>query len=124
MAVAMDIEVPRNGHFLKGFTLEAFEEVDGEEIWSPIDITGWTFALDVKASAGASGPPIASATFSDLDGLTGYVSVKIDGSDFASVEGEQEVVRLSYDYLAKDIDNIIMVEARGQVILLPGTSSI
>lgn len=124
MAGGMDIEVPRNGHYFQCWWMEAMDIVDGEDVWRPLDITAWTFSLDVKASAGLEGSPIASATFSGADSIAGTINVKLDGADFSDVDGKQEIVRLAYDCLAKDTDGIIMVQLRGQVILLPGVSTI
>lgn len=117
MPVNMDIEVPRNASYKQGWT---FRDKLTKE---PLDITGWTFALDVKYNAGASAV-IASAIFNNIVGPDGTVDVQINGSDFSAVEGVQEKVVLAYDCLAKDIDGLVIVQTRGQVYLMPGVSTI
>lgn len=118
MAALLDIEVPRNGQYKQGWKFR--DRLTGVDL----DISDWTFALDVKASPGADGSPIASAVFSNMVGVEGTIDVFLDGADFASVEGEQEVVRLSYDCLAKDGGDVTVVQLRGQIILMPGVSTL
>lgn len=116
MPAELDIEVPRNGNYFTGWTLT--DETD-----TPLDITGWSLALSVKSAAGA-GPVISAAIFSGRDDPNGFFNVRLRGSDFASVPGVMETVKLAYDFVAKDADNIAIVETRGHIHLKPGVTSL
>ena len=118
MAAIMQIRVPRNAEYKQNWRFR--HRIGGDAL----DITGWTFALDVKASSGASGPPIASATFDNIVAVEGSVDVTILGSDFSAVEGSQEVVRLAYDCLVEDSDGVVVAMVEGEVLLTPGVSTI
>lgn len=118
MPAEMNIEVPRNGSYFQRWTFR--DRLTRE----PLDISEWTFALDIKSAAGAPGSPVGSAIFSDVDGPGGGVNVRIDGADLSEVEGAQEIVRLAYDFLGRDEESVITVEARGQIILMPGVSTL
>jgi hypothetical protein len=110
-----DIAVQRNAEYLRNWSL-----VDGNR--DPVDLTGSTFALDIKYAAGAPDPPLASGTVAiEGDPVNGVISVHIDGADFAALPGDQEVVRLAYDLVATQA-GLKMVLARGALLLQPGVS--
>lgn len=118
MTATTPIRVPRNAQYKMGWTFR------DRKTRAPLDISDWTFALDVKASAGAPGPPIASATFDNIVAIEGAVDVTLTGSDFSAVEGSQEVVRLAYDCLVQDGDGVVVALVDGVVLLTPGVSTI
>lgn len=115
MPAELDIEVPRNGNYFKGWTL-----TDDQN--APLDITGWALKLQIKAVAG-SGPVIANATFSGRIDAQGFFNVRINGADFSAVDGPMETVKLAYDFLATDIAAIPIVETRGHIYLTPGVTT-
>lgn len=115
MPAEMNIEVPRNGNYFKGWTLE-------DDLGNPLDITGWTLRLQARPVAGAGGAAIASALISGRDDAQGFFNVRLRGSDFAAVPGSMEIVKLAYDFIAFDADNIVIVETRGQIHLIPGVT--
>lgn len=117
MTAQMPIRVPRNAQYKVGWT---FLDRKTRE---PLDISDWTFALDVKYSAGF-GSPIASATFDNIDAPAGSVDVTINGADFATVRGAQETVRLAYDCLVQDSDGVVVAMVEGVVLLTPGVSTL
>lgn len=115
MAASLDIEVPRNGDYFAGWTLR--DQNTGE----PLDVTGWTLAMQVRHVAG-QGSVVASAQFSGRIDHAGYFDVLLLGSDFAAVPGGSEIVRLAYDFRATDADGVRVIETRGQIILIPGVT--
>ena len=118
MAAYLDIEVQRNADYHATWRFR--DKITGE----PLNVSSWLFSLQVRPVAGASGPPIAYGSVDITDALEGKVGVKIRGSDFAAVEGEMEIVRLAYDFIAKDRTDTKVVDVRGQIILIPGVSSV
>lgn len=110
-----DIGLPRNGSYQKTWTLR---DDDG----NPIDLTGYTFAMAVKASAGAPGAAIANATIVPVGALTnGQISVTLLGSAFAAVPGPQDIVRLAYDFKATKA-SVPNIWVQGTIVLTPGVS--
>jgi len=118
MPFERDIEVPRNSSY---FRCWKFRDAD---CGAPLDISGWSFALHIKALATTGAPVIAAAHFSDVDGINGTVNIRIDGFDLSGVDGEQEIVRLPYDFLARDEDSVVTTQVRGTIILTPGVTTI
>ena len=115
MPANMDIEVQRNGSYSQSWT---FLDKNTRE---PLDLTGWTFKLDVKRNAGAS-EVIASAVIDQIDIADASINVTIPGSAFSAIEGAQETVTLAYDLLIRDSANLPVVQTRGNVYLTPGVS--
>ncbi|MBB5709355.1 hypothetical protein [Sphingomonas xinjiangensis] len=115
MAADLDIEVPRNGDYCQGWWME------DQETGEPIDITGWTLGLSVRAVAG-QGSVIASAAFRNRDDVAGYFEPLLSGQQFDGVPGANRIVRLAYDFRATDAEGIRVIETRGQIILHPGVT--
>lgn len=113
--IDFDITVPRNGDYFRTWQLV---DVSG----APIDLTGHTLVLAVRAAAGEEGDPIASATITIEPLPHGMFDVLLHGADFDDVEGSMEIVNLAYDLKRTDPTGIITVELRGAVILKPGVS--
>lgn len=108
------IELERNGTYV-----ESWQITDDEGV--AIDVTGWTFAMDVKYAAGESDPPLASATVTVDNAATGELTVQIEGADFAAVDGEKEKVILAYDFVAVE-SGVPQVYVGGPLILVPGVT--
>jgi len=109
-----NIEVQRNGSYRKTWS---FKAPDG----TPVDLTGATYEMDIKHAAG-DGTVLASFTVA-LEGLAsaGQISVALDGSALAAVDGVNEIVRLAYDLLVTQ-SGVKMILARGALLLTPGVS--
>lgn len=112
--VKMDIELQRNATFARQFALT-------DDTGAALDLTGATFAFDVKARAGDPDPPLASATVTVVNAAGGLVKVVLAGSLFAAIDGDYEAVRLAYDFIGTQA-GISTVLARGTLTLLPGVS--
>jgi hypothetical protein len=115
MTAYLDIEVPRNGDYLRESQL-----VDVDD--NPIDITNSTFVMSVRSAAGASGSVLASFTVTKLEPYAeGRFTEKLSGSALSAVAGAMEVVRLAYDIKRTDA-GIVTIEREGAVLLKPGVS--
>lgn len=111
MALELDIEVPRNGHYFEAWQLT---DVGGD----PISLIGHTITMSARAMAG-SGAIVASADI-DIDaGADGTFTVKWTGADFDTFPGATEIVRLAYDMKDTGPDGITKLVVRGQIILFP-----
>lgn len=113
MAADLDIEVARNAAFLRQLTIT---DDDG----APIDLTGASFALDVRSAAGV-GSVLASATVTVDDAPNGLLTIELLGSAFSGVTGTTEIVRLAHDFLATQ-DSVTIALVRGEIVLLPAVS--
>lgn len=90
---SLTLQVERNGSMARTLFLE-------DSLGNPTDLTGVTFAGQVRRAAGVTGSPIAAFTISITDAVNGQVRISIIGSAFDAVEGVQEVVTLAYDIVA------------------------
>lgn len=115
MTVMMDIEVPRNGDFLRTSQLV---DLDGQ----PIDLTSNSMTLEIRRLAGDGGAPVARGTITILPGIMGYFDELIRGADLAAITGPYEIVRLAYDLRRVDGGGILTIERRGSIILVPGVT--
>lgn len=114
MAANLDLQVQRNA--MLGRTL-SFTDREGD----PLDLTGATFDLGIRYSAGASGDRVASGVVNIIDAALGQVSVSINGANFGAVPGAMEIVVLAYDLIAiQGGDRMALM--RGSLILIPGVS--
>jgi len=115
----MDVEIPRSG--AAQFTL-LLQDVEG----GPVDLTGVDVAIEFRNEAGDSAT-IKTAGVEANDNETGLVwtdqangqaLVTYYGSDFAALDGQYEVVRLSHKIrFTKAGDAPLLVF--GRVNLLP-----
>lgn len=110
MSASINIEVPRNGHYLAEWRLQ-------DDEGAPIDLTGHEIAMTCRAVAGLGGI-IASADINILEPTGGAFTVDWDGADFDGVDGPTEIVRLAYD-LKHTGGGTVEVPVRGQIILMP-----
>lgn len=116
----MDIEVPRNGDWIReGQLLAALRDGTTE----PIDLTGHTMELWIKRLAGDTGAPLATGTITIEPGIEGYYEELIHGADLAAVTGQYNVVALAYDLRRTDPDGLLIVERRGAIYLTPGVTN-
>lgn len=115
MTVEMDIEVPRNGDYVRRSQL-----VDDKGL--PIDLTSNTMELEIRRLAGDGGIPVASGIITIEPGANGYFEELIRGSDLGPISGTYAVVRFAYDLRRNHPDGIKTVERRGHVLLVPGTT--
>jgi hypothetical protein len=115
MAFYLPLTIHRNGAFRRRL---AFTE---PRTGVPIDLTGATFVLRVRRSAGAPGSPIATASIIVEDAPGGIIEVTLLGSAFSLVEGTQDIVTLAYD-LVMTQGGVPRVLAEGPLTLKPGVS--
>lgn len=108
MSAIMNIDLPRNGHFLREFTVYA---QDG----SIVDLTGATIAASARDIPG--GVIIASADATVTDGPAGKFELLWTGSDFDSFGSLTQVARPSYDCKITLLG--ITDVFRGQINLIP-----
>jgi hypothetical protein len=108
MTATLNIDLPRNGHFLRELTVYA---QDG----SVVDLTGAT--LEASARDIPGGTIIASAAVSLVEATAGKLELLWTGSDFDSFGSLTQVARPSYDL--KITLNGITDVIRGQINLLP-----
>jgi hypothetical protein len=113
------IAIPRNGVYEQDWQFRA-RSVDGRT-WEPIDLTGHTLAMRFKRVAG-QGSVIANATFNIYDPANGWFTVRINGSDFSSVQGSTDIVTLAYDLKSIASDGTAFVYPSGHALLMPGVS--
>lgn len=113
--VKRDLEIPRNADYFQEWRLL---DPDGAES-SPIDLTGCTLELDVRAFAG-EGVVIASATIDVVEATDGRFTVLIHGSDFAATGEPSTAVSLAYDLRLTYPDGVQRIPIRGHVIATPG----
>lgn len=111
MATSFDIEVPRQGDWLKEIQL-----TDGEG--APSNLTGCTFEWKARAVAG-TGAVLASATVTLIDGAEGTFSVQWHGPDFDGFGIATQPVRVAHDLKITFPDGTIDVPVRGQLIIYP-----
>jgi hypothetical protein len=111
MAISFDIEVPRQGDWVKELQLT---DIDG----GPISIGGCTFEWKARAIAGA-GSVLASASVTILEASEGIVRAVWHGPDFDSHGLVTERVRVAHDLKQTYPDGTIDVPFRGQLILYP-----
>ncbi|WP_422057698.1 hypothetical protein [Sphingomonas sp.] len=111
MATSFDIEVPRQGDWLKEIQL-----TDAEG--NPANLTGCTIEWSARATAGA-GSVLASATTSLIDGNEGLFSARWHGPDFDGFGIVTQPVRVAHDLKVTYPDGTIEVPVRGQLIIYP-----
>lgn len=110
----LDLEVPRNGHFFRTWQ---FTDAAGE----PVDLS--TATLTMKARDTAGGSVIATGTLTAITAAQGLFSAKWTGSDFDSYGNVFEATRASYDVKCVYGDGIIDILVRGQLIIIPESTS-
>lgn len=115
----MDIEIPRNGDWIREGQLLA-TLADGTT--EPIDLTGHTLELEIRALAGDAGSPVATGDITVEPGIFGFYQELIRGADLGAVSGTYQVVTLSYDLRRTDPDGILTVERRGNIFFTPGVT--
>lgn len=115
MAVELNIEVPRQGDFVREYTLA---DTNGD----PHDLNGATIDWDAREVAG-QGAVIASATITIIDAITGTIEAKWHGPDFDAVGEPTEIVRVAHDMKLVLDGGDIDVPIRGQINLMPEVTS-
>lgn len=110
----LDIEVPRDGHYLEGWRLRDIAGV-------ALNLTGHTVTAAAQAASG-TGPVVASAVIDLYDALNGRFNMKWTGTDFAGVEGATEIVRLAWKLRDTAPDGITKDIVAGEIILTPENS--
>lgn len=115
MAVTMDIEVPRNGDFLRTSQLV-------DDAGAPIDLTGNTLEMEIRRLPGDGGSAVATGTITIWPGIDGYFDELIRGADLGAISGTYAVVRFAYDLRRTHPDGILTVERRGHINYVPGTT--
>lgn len=110
------ITLERNSTWQKTWTI-----ADNDGV--PIDITGWTFEMEVKASAGAPGAALANANITVTDAPGGELEIVLEGADFAAVAGTQDTVVLAYDLRAIKTGGVPETLVKGPINLEPGVTT-
>lgn len=108
MTAILNIDLPRNGHFLRELTAYA---QDG----SVVDLSDAT--LEASATDIPGGTVIAEATMTVTDAAAGQFEMLWTGSDFNSFGSLTEAARPAYD--AKITIAGITDVFRGQISLIP-----
>lgn len=111
MAVSFDIEVPRQGDWLREIQL-----TDADE--NPSNLTGCTIVWSARATAGA-GSVLASATVDLLSGSGGLFRARWHGPDFDGFGVATQSVRVAHDIKITYPDGTIEVPVRGKLIIYP-----
>lgn len=109
----LNIDLPRNGHFLRELTAYA---QDG----SIVDLTGAT--LEASARDIPGGTVIASAVMTLTDPTAGKFEMLWTGADFDAFGSLTEVARPSYDAKITPLGGVTDV-FRGQINLIPECTS-
>lgn len=115
MPVQMDIEVPRNGDYMRQGQLV-------DDVGAPIDLTSNVMALEIRRLAGDTGSPIAAAAVEIEPGTNGFFTETILGADLGNVSGTFDVVRFAYDLVRTDSAGLRFVERRGFINYVPGVT--
>lgn len=89
----LPIRLARNGSWSRTLLIE-------DELGAPVDLTGVTFAGQVRAVAGASGAALATIDIDVIDAAGGQILATLLGSQLDAVEGPMETVRLAHDIIA------------------------
>ena len=110
----MDIRVYRNADYCEDWQLN-------DNIGAPIDLTGCTLGLSIRANAG-QGSVIATGAVILHDPGNGVFTVFIDGAALSSVAGAGQIVRLAYDLRLTYPDGIQAIPVAGHIILTPGVT--
>lgn len=112
-----DITLQRNADFSRGFTL-----TDDAEPPVPLDLTGATFDMDIRYTAGVSGAPLVDVPIVCETPVTGYFEFTLSGSMFINIGNPVVNARFVYDIIAtQDGRRIPLVS--GNILLLPGVSN-
>lgn len=112
MTAILNIDVPRNGHFMRDLTVYA---QDG----SIVDLTGATLEADARDIPG--GTVIASAALTIIEASAGVFRMIWTGADFDAFGSLTEVARPSYD--CKITKAGITDVFRGQINLIPESTA-
>lgn len=115
MAFYLPISLHRNGSFVRRLVFK--DPATG----GPVDLTGATFVMRTRRSAGAPGSPLATATVTVVNAAGGIIEVSLLGSAFNLVDGLQDIVVLAYDIVMVQ-SGVPRVLAEGPLLLKPGVS--
>ncbi|WP_395393038.1 hypothetical protein WBP07_17865 [Novosphingobium sp. BL-8A] len=110
----LDLRIFRNATYQEGWQISDTHR-------NPIDLTGCTLALSIRAVAG-QGPVLAAGIIDVYDAVGGSFNVTINGSSLDAVAGQSEVVRLAYDLRLSYADGVPAIPVSGQIILTPGVT--
>lgn len=111
MSLSFDIDVPRQGDFVREYALLD----DNDE---PINLTGATLMWSARSIAG-SGEVLASATINLVEPTGGRFTARWHGPDFDAFGLPTEVVRVAHDLKITFSDSLVDVPLRGQLIIYP-----
>lgn len=93
-----------------------------EDDGTPVDLTNFSVALQVRAAAGAGGSALLTATVTEL-AETGYIQVHIAKASIAGVSNGQHVWRGAWDIrLTDSVTGYQSIWARGPFIIEPGVT--
>lgn len=115
-AAKVNVLIRRNEDYLMEWALL-------DEDGAPLDITGWTFVLDIQERLATI--VVQSGEITVTDAANGQIQVLIEGGDLAPISlvgSPLQDVALRYDLLATDTDGIRRVLAYGFLIMSRGIS--
>ncbi|WP_333571302.1 hypothetical protein [Sphingomonas sp.] len=111
MSRSFDIEVPRQGDWLREFAMTGDDD-------TPINLTGASIAWQAR-SVGGVGAVLGTAAVSIVEPLSGRITVRWHGPDFHAIGLPSEIVRVAHDMKVTYPDGIVDVPLRGQLIIYP-----
>lgn len=111
----LPITLPRKGSWSRTLLLE-------DEAGNPADLTGWTFVMQVRASAG-SPTLLGTGTITTINATGGQIEASLLGSAFDAVPGIFENVPLAHDIRGTKSGELPIIIALGVVTLTPGVTA-
>jgi len=128
------LRMQRNGDYHQTWTIRDTGATSEEHpLGQPVDLTNYTFAMKIKAVAGASAvvltvpqtpDPLETGIYIEDPPASGQITVTVKAEDMeaANLDNEQGVVVLAYDVLWTDADDITECIARGPFHYEPGVT--
>jgi hypothetical protein len=116
MPARLDIAMQRNEDWARVM------QISDEE--GPVDVTGWTFEMQVRERTNNDGAPIETATIEITDPENGEISIVLPGhsGQLASYGNQLQTVRRPVDLVAIEPDGFRTTLSAGYVILSRGVS--
>jgi len=131
--VVLNLEAWRNVPFAESFILTDGDPAAVDEDGNPIDLTGYSGALQVRLYGLAAGDALISlaTVTSDIQGVrfieptAGRINIRIDESTLAALPAPGKAggkLVLAYDLVLTDADSLQEVYATGTFTVHPGVT--